>query len=199
MYIVCIPYNDYRSALSNESVISDRQIVVMDTEDFSAEKTTVRELYESGICANNFDVDKIKGTVTSYRRACITFLAKQTTRKSFVQFRYNAEESKFRVKIGSQNLHYYARHTASDKDDKIYVNGVGTELRGKYVDRLAYMFKYRNCIVLRFIGGMFGNGEKLPWATILITSNGKIEFWDSDYNIVSNRSLAVEVDMLSGV
>lgn len=64
---------------------------------------------------------------------------------------------------------------------------------------LSYMFRWRNCTVLRFYKSCVGLTVMYAWFTIIISDSGEIDYYDMKYENVSNKALAMQLDMSSEV
>lgn len=90
-------------------------------------------------------------------------------------------------------------YTISTFNRTLRVNGEPLFTKCEF-PQLVYLFKFKHYIVLRFFDSYKSeNSFKYRWYSVAM-NGAKIEsYWDDKYSIVSNKALAMQIDMTSEV
>lgn len=199
MYIMVQPYKEPcdLSQYANIDCNSERQFVVVDTSDATAELVPIYKLINSGLKIENLYTQITQHGKSCYlgSLSCITFMAKSAGMFDYASFAVCADNTE-RISVGDRVVNMKVHRSGGAVP--LTINGV--DIRGDCTFSLAYFLKYRDYIVMRYCGNDRPDiNIRKPWYTVVVDKSGKVDYWSEDYKVATNKELAMRIDMTSKV
>lgn len=170
MYIAVLQYK-HRSRY-----IPADKVCVLDTEDCSVEVVHYFDLHKSGVVLLNQERLRLNYIAVS--------LFLRDNKDSYLSYNSGI------LKIGDMLI------SRSNSGGFLCFNKHETKIPANFV--IAYPFLFRGWVILRLVQNPIKKGNKFGWYTVAIKDD-RIEYWGEDFELCTDKSLAVLIDTVSEV